>query len=213
MCTLQSKKFIYHLILLSLGTMLFGGCSQSHPLEKVLENKHPSRPTSAESPAVAKEPSHKTASESTPATKMTVVNSNSELDNDSVSDVQKNALNEPHGERESSTITINVVTSAPEPDNDSVSNVQENALSEPHGERESSTITINVVTSAPEPDNDSVPNAQESALNDTLGEEESSNTAEVTVEKSDLEPVNAISPKDASACCIAELSFLLNIGN
>jgi hypothetical protein len=48
---LQSKKSIYHLILLSLGTVVLSGCSQSHQLEKVPENQQPSQPTSTKSPA------------------------------------------------------------------------------------------------------------------------------------------------------------------
>jgi hypothetical protein len=43
---LQSKKYISHLILLSLGTVIFSGCSQSNQLEKVPEDQQPSQPTS-----------------------------------------------------------------------------------------------------------------------------------------------------------------------
>ena len=48
---LQSKKSVRHLILLSLGTAVLNGCSQSHQLEKVPENQQPSQPTSTKNPA------------------------------------------------------------------------------------------------------------------------------------------------------------------
>jgi hypothetical protein len=209
MRVLRPRQSIHHLILLSLGTLLFGGCSQSLPLEKVPENDRPGQPTSAESPAVAKELSPETASESTSATKITVVNNNSEPDNDSVYEDQATALSGTLGEGESSTTTtVPIVNSDSESNNGVVPNAQAPVLNgTSHEEEPNATTKVNAESSDSERDNGSVPNAQESALSDILGEEESNNTAGVPVVNRDLEPVNAITPKDASACCIAELSF------